>query len=96
MHQFARTRLQVAAAGEQRARLTDSLEGMHQGMLTMDPIAPAIAKETDTACIDLTEDNDMDVAPAAGQFACGCAHCFFMSPNACRFCSHPCCTEPRL
>ncbi|KAL0027580.1 hypothetical protein WJX77_012237 [Trebouxia sp. C0004] len=57
---------QVAAAAEQHARLPDSLEEMHQGMLTMDRMAPAVAMETDNACIDLTESDDMDVVPAAG------------------------------
>ena len=41
-------------------------------MLTVDTMAPAVAMETDTACIDLTENDDMDVAPATGQCACGC------------------------
>ncbi len=65
-------------------------------MLTVDKMAPAVAMETDKACIDLTETDDMDVAPAAGQSACGCVHCFFLSPNACCFCSCPCCIESRL
>ena len=63
-------------------------------MLTVDTMAPAVAMETDQACIDLTENDDMDVAPATGQFACSCVHCFFMSPNACCFCSYSCCIEP--
>ncbi|DBA80993.1 TPA: hypothetical protein ACH3X2_007200 [Trebouxia sp. C0005] len=58
---------QVPAAAEQLTRLTDSLEEMHQGMLTLGTMAPAVDMETfDHACIDLTEDNDMDEAPAAG------------------------------
>ena len=95
MHQAACTCLQVAAAAEQHARLTDTLEETHQARLTLDTVAPAIAVKTiDNACIDLTEDNDMDMAPAAGQFACGCVRCFFMSPNACR--CYPCCIESWL
>ncbi len=90
------TCLQVAAAAEPHARLTDSLEERHQGMLTVETMAPAIAMETDNACIDLTENNDMDEAPAAGQIACGCVDFFFMSPNACCFRNHPCCIESRL
>ena len=79
MPSAACTCLQVAAAAEPHARLTDSLEEMHQGMLAMDTMAPAVAMETDNVCIDLTENDDMAVASAAGQFACGCVHCFFMS-----------------
>ncbi len=91
MHQAVCTCLQFAAAVESHAHLTDSLEDTHQGMLTVDSTAPAVAMETDKACIDLTENDDMDVAPATGQFACGCVHCFFLSPNACCFCSYPVC-----
>lgn len=91
MHQASCTCLQVAAAAERHAGLTDSLEERHQGMLTVDTMAPAVAMETDKACIDLTETDDMDVAPAAGQFACACDHFFRMSQNACCFCSCPCC-----
>ena len=80
MHEASCTCLQVAAAAERHAGLTDSLEERHQRMLTVDTMAPAVAMETDNACIDLTENDDMDVAPATGQFACSCAHCFFISP----------------
>ena len=92
LHQAAHNCLQVPAAAEQLTRLTDSLEEMHQGMLTLGTMAPAVDMETfDHACIDLTEDNDMDEAPAAGRCACGCVHCFFMYQNACRFCSDTVC-----
>ena len=61
----------VQAAAEQRVALTDSWEDIPPELLTADltvSVLPMASMSDD--CIDLTEDMDVVMAPAAGQLFC--------------------------
>lgn len=61
----------VQAAAEQHVALTDSWEDIPPELLTADLTVSALPMASmRDGCIDLTEDGDVVMAPAAGQFFC--------------------------